>query len=142
MDNPNEESPWECTYITRAKRKDDLICNPIYKWLDSEVWEFIHERGMKYNPLYDKGFTRVGCIGCPLSTNQVTELEMYPKYKENFIRAFDRMLKRRKELGKDDVTGREGLKRWVDGKAVYKWWVNDTSIEGQMNIFDFIKEDE
>ena len=142
IENSNEESPWECTYITRAKRNEDLICNPIYKWTDSEVWEFIHERGMKYNPLYDQGWKRVGCIGCPLATNQVWELEKYPKYKQNYINAFDRMLQRRREAGKDDVTGKEGIHKWTDGKAVYKWWINDTSIEGQMSIYDFIGGEE
>lgn len=142
IENPNELGVWECNFITKAKKQDELMVNPIYKWSDSEVWEFIHERKMKYNPLYDKGFTRVGCIGCPLATNQVTELEMYPKYKQNFIKAFDRMLQKRREQGKDDVTGRTGLHRWVDGAAVYKWWVNDTSLEGQMDIFDFIKGEE
>ena len=118
-----------------------MICNPIYKWTDSEVWEFIHDRGMKYNPLYDKGFMRVGCIGCPLAGNQVTELEMYPKYKQNYINAFNRMLKRRKENGKDDITGKEGLHRWADGETVYRWWIRDDSIDGQMSLFDFIDKE-
>ena len=90
--------------------------------------------------MYDKGFTRVGCIGCPLAGDQVKELEMYPKYKQNFIKAFDRMLAVRKAAGKDDVTGKEGLHKWDSGEAVYKWWINDTSIEGQTSIFDFIDQ--
>lgn len=135
--NPNEVGVYDCRFISKAKQNDDLICNPIYKWTDGEVWEFIHERGMKYNPLYDKGFTRVGCLGCPLSTKQVDELEMYPKYKEQFIRTFDKMLEKRRAAGKDDVTDKYGMHKWSDGKAVYKWWVGDDSIEGQMNIFDY-----
>lgn len=93
---------------------------------------------MDYNPLYDKGFTRVGCIGCPLSTEQVKELEMYPKYKENYIKAFDRMLEKRRSVGKDDITGKVGLHRWTDGEAVYKWWVNDQTVPGQMSIEDYL----
>lgn len=81
---------------------------------------------------------RVGCIGCPLAGNQIKELEMYPKYKLNYIRAFDRMLKRRKENGKDDTTGKEGLHKWTDGEVVFKWWIGDDSIDGQMGINDFI----
>lgn len=131
---------WDCNFITRAKKNEDLVCNPIYKWLDFEVWEFIHDRGLKYNPLYDKGFTRVGCIGCPLASNQVKELEMYPKYKQNFINAFQRMLDRRRERGKDDITGKQGLHKWTDGEAVYKWWIGDDSIEGQTTIYDFLEE--
>ena len=129
----NEESVWDCTLVTKAKKNQDLLVNPIYKWTDSEIWEFIHERNMKYNPLYDKGFKRVGCIGCPMSTRQKYELEMYPKYKQNFINAFERMLKRRKEQGKDVDVG-----HWKDAESTYKWWIQDDTIEGQMTIYDFI----
>ena len=134
----NEIGVYDCYLITQAKQNKDLICNPIYKWIHREVWEFIEDRKMKYNPLYDKGFTRVGCIGCPLASNQVIELEMYPKYKQNFINAFERMLKRRREAGKNDLTDKSGLHKWDSGEAVYKWWVNDTSIEGQTTIYDFL----
>jgi hypothetical protein len=96
---------------------------------------------MKYNPLYDKGFLRVGCIGCPLSSRQKYELEKYPKYKQNYINAFQRMLEARKAAGKDDVTGKVGLHKWINGEAVYRWWTQDDSIEGQMNINDFLTEE-
>lgn len=139
--SPNEVGVYDCLFVKKAKENDDLICNPIYKWLDSEVWTFIHDRGMKYNPLYDKGFVRVGCLGCPLSSQQVSELEMYPKYKEQFIRTFDKMLERRRASGKDDVTTKEGIHKWTDGQAVYRWWTGDDSIPGQMSIFD-MKETE
>lgn len=134
--NPNEVGVYDCYFIQKAKQNKDLICNPIYKFTDSEVWEFIRDRKMKYNPLYDQGFKRVGCIGCPFSTHQIQELERYPKYKEQFIRTFDKMVEKRKALGKQDDRG-----TWTSGEAVYKWWVQDKSIEGQMTIFD-LKEDE
>ena len=139
--NPNVEGAYDCRFISNAKRKEDLICNPIYKWTDSEIWEYIEDRKLKHNPLYDKGFKRVGCIGCPLAgKTQIRELEMYPKYKENYIKAFDRMLERRRETGKDDVTGKTGLHKWTDGEAVYRWWIMDDTIPGQMTIDDFLNE--
>lgn len=133
--NSNEVGVYDCIFIKKAKENADIVCSPIYKWQDNEIWEFIQDRGIKYNPLYDKGFKRVGCIGCPMSTTKIQELEMYPKYKEQFIRTFDKMLEKKKKQGKLDA-------RWTDGEAVYKWWIEDKSIAGQMNIFDFIdKED-
>lgn len=135
--NPNEVGAYDCYFVQKAKENNDLTCSPIYKWLDSDIWEFIHERGMKYNPLYDKGFKRVGCIGCPMSTKQIQELEMYPKYKEQFIRTFAKLLEMRKQNGKDDSKG-----HWTDAESLYRWWVQDDSIPGQMDIFDFIDKEE
>lgn len=134
----NEHSVWDCKIIEIAKDKKDLICNPIYEWSHTEVWEYIRDRGIEYNPLYDMGFHRVGCIGCPMNTKQVSELERYPKYKENYIKAFERMVKRRKENGKDN--NNEYSRNWIDGESVYRWWINDQTIDGQMSIEDFIGE--
>lgn len=132
----NEVGIYDCLFVKKAKENDDLICNPIYEWTDSEVWEFIQDRKMKYNPLYDMGYSRVGCIGCPLSSEQVKELEMYPKYKQNYINAFERMLNKRKAKGKNDKSN------WKNGEAVYKWWIGDDTIDGQMDIYDFIKKED
>lgn len=139
----NEVGVYDCSFIAKAKKNDDLICNPIYKWTDQEVWRFIEDRGMKHNPLYDKGFLRVGCIGCPLAGNQVQGLEMYPKYKQNYINAFERMLKKRRAKGKNCVADKESKRNWTDGESVYRWWIQDDTIPGQMDIYSFLdNEDE
>lgn len=47
------------------------------------------------------------------------EFERYPKYKEAYIRAFDKMLIERE---------RRGLKNrdlWKTGIKVFKWWMED-----------------
>lgn len=136
----NDENVWDCNFIKKAKQNDNLMCQPIYLWTDGEIWTFIRERNMEYNPLYDKGFYRVGCIGCPISSNQIKELEQYPIYKQNYINAFQRMVDRRKEEGKNDIE--KYGEKWKDGESVYKWWVGDTTIPGQMDIYDFLKDDE
>jgi phosphoadenosine phosphosulfate reductase len=53
---------WDCTLIKNMRENKDIIVNPIYEWTDSEVWEYIHENGVKTNPLYDRGYKRVGCV--------------------------------------------------------------------------------
>lgn len=89
------------------------IC-PIVDWETSEVWEYIGWRGLKYPNLYDEGFNRLGCIGCPMAPNRVYQLERWPKYRANYVRAFDRMLIERK---------RRGLKTsWKTGEEVMAWW--------------------
>ena len=41
--------------------------NPIIDWTQEEVWEYLHSRNIPYCKLYDEGFDRIGCIGCPLA---------------------------------------------------------------------------
>lgn len=41
--------------------------NPIYDWNEWEVWSYISENGLPYNPLYDMGYRRIGCWCCPLN---------------------------------------------------------------------------
>lgn len=130
---PNDEDVYDCKFIQQAKEQRKLICNPIYQWTDADIWTFIRERGMKYNPLYDRGFHRIGCIGCPLSTKTQLVLELYPIYRDNYKRAFQRMLDKRKADGKDDSQG-----NWKDVESLYKWWIQDNEIEGQMKISDFM----
>lgn len=96
--------------------KMKYICNPIVDWSDELVWRFIVEDNLPYCDLYDKGFNRLGCIGCPMSTNKIKELNMYPKYKEQYLRTFDKMLETRR---------RKGLKTsWNNAQEVYDWWIS------------------
>lgn len=38
---------------------------PIFYWPEWAVWDFIEARKLPYPALYDKGFTRIGCVFCP-----------------------------------------------------------------------------
>jgi len=44
-----------------------LRINPIYDWNEHEIWDYIKSHDLPYNPLYDKGYRRVGCWCCPLN---------------------------------------------------------------------------
>lgn len=81
--------------ITQGKR----ILNPIIDWSVSDIWDFLKHYGCQSNPLYEQGYKRIGCIGCPMVSGikRIVEFEKYPKYKASYIRAFERMLKRMAE---------------------------------------------
>ena len=112
-DNDNARRLVEHCY---AKQK--TMINPIVDWDDNDVWDFLHHYGCKINPLYSCGFNRVGCIGCPIAArHQHAEFQRYPKYKQAYIRAFDKMVKRRMELGKPTS--------WKTGSDVFNWWVGE-----------------
>lgn len=41
-----------------------LKLNPLINWSEADVRSFIHQHGVPYNPLFDKGFSSVGCEPC------------------------------------------------------------------------------
>lgn len=113
LNDDNDESR---RLVERCYRTTSTIINPIIDWSDDDVWNFLHYYGCDGNPLYHCGKKRVGCIGCPMQNYKVrqSELSEYPVYRNNYIRAFDRMLLNMPD--KDGITWRSGL-------DVYKWWL-------------------
>ncbi len=113
-------------------QKNKMVVNPIIDWKDSDVWEFINSEHIETCELYECGYDRVGCIGCPMAgKKRYKEFSDFPKYKQSYIRAFERMLDTRKEKGLET--------QWETGEDVFKWWMNDDNLDGQMELFDFIE---
>jgi len=38
--------------------------NPLIKWTRSDIWKYIHENSVPYNPLLDNGYESIGCKPC------------------------------------------------------------------------------
>ena len=38
--------------------------NPLAEWTEDEVWDYVRERELPYNTLYDQGYTSIGCAPC------------------------------------------------------------------------------
>lgn len=108
-DNGEDRQSFEHCEMKRA-----LICNPIIDWTDKQIWDFIKGNDIPYCKLYDQGYKRLGCIGCPMSTNRKKELDSYPKFKQAYIRAFQRML---------DSHPETEFRKWKTAQDVYDWWV-------------------
>lgn len=132
-----QDEVWDCAIVSTARKQKTILVNAIYDWSDAEVWEYIHANGIEYNELYNMGYKRVGCILCPLANKREKQRDMltFPEYKERYIKAFKEMLEVRKKEGKDDTTG-----MWKDAESVFKWWIEDKTIEGQME-FDFSEKE-
>jgi len=116
--------------IYHCMQKSALIMNPIIEWHENDVWDFLRYYGCESNPLYKCGCKRIGCIGCPMQTvkQRLEEFKKYPKYKELYIRAFDKMLKNPDK--KFD---------WQSGEEVFDWWTSEkaeTIDENQLTFFD------
>lgn len=77
-------------------------------------------------------YTRVGCIGCPMAgKHRWKEFADFPKYKDAYIRAFNRMLEEIHKSGKPT--------KWKTGYDVFLWWMEDDNVEGQMQLSEFIE---
>ena len=38
--------------------------NPLIKWTEKDVWNYIKEKNIPYNSLHNKGFKSIGCLPC------------------------------------------------------------------------------
>lgn len=70
--------------------KDSILVSPIFYWSESDVWYFLNNiLGVPHCELYDQGYTRIGCIMCPMSQfkHKQRELRDFPHVKRGWIRA-------------------------------------------------------
>lgn len=112
-DEPTKEMFYHCQIYARK------MLNPIIDWTEEDVWEFIHKYNIPYCSLYDEGWKRLGCIGCPMGTaeHRKREFKKWPKYRTAYIHAFDKMIAKRNEDNKENYrkTGDELCKSWENG---------------------------
>jgi phosphoadenosine phosphosulfate reductase len=40
--------------------------NPLADWTDKDVWRYVFEHDLPYNPLHDQGYDSIGCATCTL----------------------------------------------------------------------------
>lgn len=131
--------------VRRSKRKYFEPClrnsgtrflNPIIDWTEEDIWEYIRANNLPYCKLYDNGWRRIGCMFCPMSTRAEKERQCaeYPKYKAAYIRAFDRMIAKRGEQGKQTS--------WENGEQCFDWWIGSKTEEDSepslFNPIDFV----
>lgn len=132
LNNDNDE---DRRLFETCQMKGKRIVNPIVDWSTDEVWEYIRDQKLELDPGYSCGFSRRGCVGCPLASkkNRQREFAQYPKYMQMYINTFERMVEARREAGEKARPG----DFWVDGKAVFNWWMEyDNVLPGQIELFE------
>lgn len=130
----NDDNTATRQVVERCYRTTSTMINPIVDWTDTDVWDFLRHYGCRSNPLYECGYKRVGCIGCPLGgyTAQKREFLRYPKYRALYVRAFDKMLAARRQHGLED-----GI-TWRNGEDVMTWWTGGDVL--QISVDDYLDE--
>lgn len=113
--NDNDEAR---RMVEACAMKSMHTLNPIIDWTKEDVWEYLNTRKIPHCCLYDEGFERIGCIGCPLAGSDQMRFEFarYPKYEQAYLRAFEKMLQVREQNGKP-------YQKWKTGEDVMRWWL-------------------
>ena len=144
--NDNEDTR---RMVEQCYKRGKTTVNPIIDWTDADVWTFIRANGIPYCYLYDEGFHRLGCIGCPMGSNRARERDFrrWPKFKDAYMRAFEEMLRRRIKRYEEDPSRpvwRQGGSdtEYATAQDVFNWWMEYNVMAGQINIFDDLSEEE
>lgn len=116
--------------IDKCEIKGAVVANPIIDWKNKDIWEFIRSEKIQYNPLYDMGYSRVGCIGCPMAgfSGRCKEFSDFPKYRDNYIKAFGKFIKQKEAKG--------GISKYKTGQEMFDWWIEDPKMQGQVSLFE------
>jgi len=77
-------------WVNQITRKR-INYNVIFDWLEWEVWEYIERYSIPYCSLYDKGFSRIGCVVCPMRTNS-KEQELYRERYPQYFKLFEKQV--------------------------------------------------
>lgn len=116
----NDDNDLSRRMVEVCYRTMKTLVNPIVDWSTEDVWSFLNDVAqVPHCCLYDEGYSRLGCIGCPMSSikNRQRDFERYPKYKEAYLRAFDRMLKARDARGLPNDL-------WSSPEEVMTWYLS------------------
>lgn len=120
----------EACYKKDSNRR---LINPIIEWSENDVWDYHDRYDLPHCCLYDEGFSRIGCVGCPCAgpKGMAKEFERWPGYRDRYIKAFGKAVARRR--GKNEYDGEHA--KWTDGQAMFDWWMRQTPEDGDGPLF-------
>ncbi len=52
--------------LQRDARRDMWKLNPLADWSEKDIWRYVFEHDLPYNPLHDHGYASIGCAPCTL----------------------------------------------------------------------------
>lgn len=116
FDNSENRRTFEICYADCEKR-----LNPIAEWDNQNIWDYINYWKLEQCCLYQEGFSRLGCIGCPMATEAHKRMEFrrWPKFKQQYLWTFGKMVEERKRRGMSMLNHSNTAEEW------FEWWVRD-----------------
>lgn len=71
----DQASTRDQTPILSLNRKFNTVkIAPLVNWTESQIWTYILDQGLPYNPLHDVGYPSIGCRPCTRSVNPGDDL--------------------------------------------------------------------
>lgn len=100
----------------------EVRVNPIVNWTNEDIWNYSESEQLEQCSLYQEGFHRLGCIGCPMASyaDRKKEFERYPGFERAYRRTFNEMYEMRKARGLfvSQNGGDEWFENWARGKSL------------------------
>lgn len=106
--------------VNCIKGKDNILLSPILYWTERDVWEFLNSNKIPHCCLYDEGYSRIGCILCPMSNlhSKIRDIKRFPHVKRNWIRSIQKLI----DMG---YLNREPR----DAEFIFDWWISGKSFK-------------
>lgn len=124
-ESPRRKARWKPISFN-VRRSLVYVC-PIVFWSDSMVWNFIRRENIPYCSLYDEGYSRLGCIGCPMSgkKGRLRDFARWPGFERKWKKLFQDTWNMR--TGTEQRDGRIwfGDRYFTCWEEMYEWWLND-----------------
>ena len=100
--------------------KDKILVSPIIYWTEKDVWEFLNENGIPHCKLYDEGYTRIGCILCPMASYKykIRDMMRYPHVKRNWLKVIQWII--------DNGYACHNIQ---DVEVEFRWWISGKSFD-------------
>ena len=112
--------------VTCVGGKDKILVSPIIHWTERDVWEFLNSNCIPHCELYDQGYTRIGCICCPMSSlrQKRKEIERWPHVKRNWIKTIQ-WLKDNWYSSHAEESAETNFRWWISGKSFAKFHADE-----------------
>lgn len=118
--------------VVNQNRNGGMIFAPIAYWTDDDVWNFHRMYNLQYCGLYDEGFKRLGCVGCPQGNcaQMKTQFARWPAYERIWKRGFKKMWDRWHGIPNNKGEPRF-FEKFGSADATFEWWLSGEAYNEQ-----------
>lgn len=100
--------------------KDKILISPVLYWTDKDVWDFLNGNNIAHCKLYDEGYTRIGCILCPMSNRKqkLKDVKRFPHVKYKWVQVIQKLI----DAGYLN-------RNFADAEFGFNWWISDKGFD-------------